>query len=80
MLLTAVLTLCVLFLLLRLLLLRHSIREVADELDEKLKTDTNTLISISTGDRASRTWPHRSMSSLRRFAESVCGCKMETRS
>ena len=52
MLLTAALTLCVLYLLLRLLLLRHSIREVADELDEKLKTDTNTLISISTGDRA----------------------------
>lgn len=46
------LTLCVLLLLLRLFLLRHSIREVAEELDEKLKTDTNTLISISTGDRA----------------------------
>lgn len=48
---TAVLALCVLLLLLKLLLLRHSIREVAEELDEKLKTDTNTLISISTGDR-----------------------------
>ncbi len=34
--------------------LRHSIREVAEELDEKLRTDTNTLISISTGDRAVR--------------------------
>lgn len=43
---------CVLFLLAYLLLLRQSIREVAEELDEKLKTDTNTLISISTGDRA----------------------------
>lgn len=45
------LTLCVMLLLLKFLLLRHSIREVAEELDEKLKTDTNTLISISTGDR-----------------------------
>lgn len=48
----ATLALCVLLLLLYLLLLRHSIREVAEELDEKLKTDTNTLISISTGDRS----------------------------
>lgn len=55
MLLTAALALCVLLLLLKLLLLRHSIREVAEELDEKLKTDTNTLISISTGDRAVQT-------------------------
>lgn len=45
------LALCILFLLLYLLALRHSIREVAEELDEKLRTDTNTLISISTGDR-----------------------------
>lgn len=52
---TAALALCVLLLLLKLLLLRHSIREVAEELDEKLKTDTNTLISISTGDRAVQT-------------------------
>lgn len=49
------LTLCVMLLLLKFLLLRHSIREVAEELDEKLKTDTNTLISISTGDRAVQT-------------------------
>jgi len=33
-----------------LLILRSSIREVAEELEEKLRTDTNTLISISTGD------------------------------
>ena len=39
-----------LFLLASLLLLRHSIREVAEELEEKLRTDTNTLISISAGD------------------------------
>ena len=35
-----------------LLVLRHSLREAAEELDEKLRTDTNTLISISSGDRA----------------------------
>ena len=45
-----VLALCVLTLLIYLLILRHSIREVAEELEEKLRTDTNTLISISTGD------------------------------
>lgn len=54
MILTCLLLLAVLFLLLYLLILRHSIREAAEELDEKLKTDTNTLISISTGDRAVR--------------------------
>ena len=45
-----VLTLCVLTILIYLLILRHSIREVAEEVEEKLRTDTNTLISISTGD------------------------------
>ena len=50
MILTVFLALSVLFLLLYLLILRHSIREVAEELEEKLRTDTNTLISISTGD------------------------------
>ena len=45
-----VLTLCVLTILIYLLILRHSIREVAEELEEKLRTDTNTLSSISTGD------------------------------
>ena len=54
MILTVFLALSILFLLLYLLILRHSIREAAEELDEKLKTDTNTLISISTGDRAVR--------------------------
>jgi signal transduction histidine kinase len=49
------LTLCVVVPLLKFLLLRHSIREVAEELDEKLKMDTNTLISISTGDQAVQT-------------------------
>ena len=45
-----VLALCVLTLMIYLLILRSSIREVAEELEEKLQTDTNTLISISTGD------------------------------
>lgn len=48
------LALCSLLLLAYLLLLRRSIREVAEELEEKLRTDTNTLISISTGDKAVR--------------------------
>lgn len=48
----AVLALAVLAL--YLLSLRRAIREVADELEEKLQTDTNTLIDISTGDRAVR--------------------------
>ena len=52
MLLSGALALTALFLLLYLLVLRRSIREVAEELDEKLRTDTNTLISISSGDRA----------------------------
>lgn len=45
-----VLALCVLTLMIYLLILRSSIREVAEELEEKLRTDTNILISISTGD------------------------------
>ena len=55
MILTVFLALSVLFLLLYLLILRHSIREAAEELNEKLRTDTTTLISISTGDRTVRT-------------------------
>ena len=54
MILTCLLILAVLLLLLYLLLLRRSIRKAANELEEKLRTDTNTLISISTGDRAVR--------------------------
>lgn len=41
-------------LLVYLLSLRSSLKEISDELDGKLKTDTNTLISISSGDRAVR--------------------------
>ena len=49
-----VLALCVLALLIYLLILHRSIREVAEDLEEKLRTDTNTLISISTGDSSVR--------------------------
>ena len=45
-----VLALCVLTLMIYLLILRSSIREVAEDLEEKLRKDTNNLISISTGD------------------------------
>ncbi|MDO4384627.1 MAG: HAMP domain-containing sensor histidine kinase [Clostridia bacterium] len=50
----ALLALAALALLLWLLSLRASLREIADELDDRLRTDTNTLISISSGDRAVR--------------------------
>jgi len=53
-LLTCLLALGTIFLLAHLLILRRSIREVAEELEEKLRTDTNTLISISTGDSSVR--------------------------
>ena len=52
-----------------LLVLRHSLREAAEELDEKLRTDTNTLISISSGDRAVQslvTHINRQLQALRR--------------
>ena len=45
-----VLVCCILILFAYLLILRHSIREAAEELEEKLRTDTNTMVSISTGD------------------------------
>lgn len=66
---TCLLALCVLFLLLYLLVLRRSIREAAEALEEKLRTDTNTLISISTGDRTVRALAsqiNRLLQSLRR--------------
>ena len=61
--------LCTLMLGVRLHLLRRAIREAADELDEKLRTDTNTLISISSGDRAIRALAarmNRQLAALRR--------------
>ena len=60
-----VLALAVLALVVYLLSLRRAIREVADELDEKLQTDTNTLIAISTGDRAVRALAARINTQLR---------------
>lgn len=63
------LALAALYLLAYLLVLRHSLREAAEELDEKLRTDTNTLISISSGDRAVQslvTHINRQLQALRR--------------
>ena len=63
------LALAALCLLAYLLVLRHSLREAAEELDEKLWTDTNTLISISSGDRAMQslvTHINRQLQALRR--------------
>ena len=61
------LALAALCLLAYLLVLRHSL--CAEELDEKLRTDTNTLISISSGDRAMQslvTHINRQLQALRR--------------
>lgn len=63
------LALAALCLLAYLLVLRHSLREAAEELDEKLRTNTNTLISISSGDRAMQslvTHINRQLQALRR--------------
>ena len=63
------LALAALCLLAYLLVLRHSLREAAEELDEKLRTDTNTLISISSSDRAMQslvTHINRQLQELRR--------------
>ena len=63
------LALAALCLLAYMLVLRHSLREAAEELDEKLRTDTNTLISISSGDRAVQslvTHINRQLQALRR--------------
>lgn len=45
--------------------LRSSLGEIARELDEKLKTDTNTLISVSAGDRAMRALASKMNTQLR---------------
>ena len=50
----AALALATAILLLKWLCLRASLREISRELAEKLQTDTNTLISLSSGDRAVR--------------------------
>lgn len=46
-----ILIIAVLVLLLKLFLYQKAIKEIADELDEKMKSDTNTLISVSSNDR-----------------------------
>ena len=52
--LTGALALCAAVGLGKLLFLRHFLRECAQELSERMVTDTNTLIAVSTGDRAAR--------------------------
>lgn len=47
-----ILSLAVLALVIYIFSLRSAIGEIALELDDKLKTDTNTLISVSSGDRS----------------------------
>ncbi len=64
-----VLALCAGWLLVRLALLRSSLKEAVKELDEKLDTDTNTLISLSTRDIAMRAFVvriNRQLCDLRR--------------
>lgn len=78
MVLTGLLALCTLVLLLRLTALRRSLREVAEELEEKLQTDTNTLISLSTGDRLPWPWQPGSTGSSACSGRSACGCKTAT--
>ncbi len=41
-------------LILKIIIMRHSMSEIADELSEKLSGDTNTLISVSSSDRCVR--------------------------
>ena len=67
-LLSAVFGILALVLLVCLVSLQNSIQEVANELDEKLKTDTNTLISISSSNRK-----------IRSLAEQMNGQLMELR-
>ncbi len=49
-----VLTAAVLFLLIRIFLMRKSIGEISEELRKKIETDTNTRIHLSSGDRRLR--------------------------
>ena len=60
-----VLAMAVMVLLFYLLSLRSSLKEAARERDDKLKTDTNTLISISSGDRAMRAFATQINNQLR---------------
>ena len=57
-----------------LLSLHRALREVAQELEEKLHTDTNTCISISTGDRAVRALAVRINTQLQALREIIWSC------
>lgn len=59
-----VLAVVVFALAIRLVLIRRSLGEITEELDEKLKTDTNTPICISSGDRAVRNFASKINSEL----------------
>lgn len=60
-----ILFIVILFLLLKVHLLHKAADEIAEELDEKLHTDTNTLITVSTRDRHMRSFAARLNAQLR---------------
>lgn len=60
-----ILFIVILFLLLKIHLLHKAADEIAEELDEKLHTDTNTLITVSTRDRHMRSFAARLNAQLR---------------
>lgn len=65
----AALALTVVVLFLNLLSFRSSLREIARELEDKLDTDTNTLVSVSSGDRVIRELAEKINSQLRRLRQ-----------
>ena len=75
-----VLVICIVGLLLRLLSLRASLGEIARELNDKLSTDTNTLISISSGDKAMRALAAEINRQLRSLRKERRSCSTATRS
>ena len=62
-----------------LLVLRRSIREVADELGEKLQTDTNTLISSHILDELSRLATHYGFIDGGRMVREMSAAELEAR-
>ncbi|MCR4584950.1 MAG: HAMP domain-containing histidine kinase [Lachnospiraceae bacterium] len=48
---TGILTLVVISLSIKIILMKKSIREIADEFADRVESDTNTLIDVSTGDK-----------------------------
>lgn len=64
----AALSIASILLLVRLLVLRHTLFELSDELGDKLGIDTNTQVSVSSHDKAARTFAaniNRQLESLR---------------